>query len=288
MLDLSILGVTMRMAAPILLAGTGTLYNDRAGVTNITLEGSMLLGGFFAVACSYFTGSWVLATLAGIGTGVIISLVFHFLTSVCGGDELVVGFSMNILLDGLSIFLLKQIFHQSGSLVDDRIVGMPQISSEALESIPVLGTIFNGQTWIVFFTFLFCSAYLGYSVSDALWAESAGLRRKTPSGCYCWNKGPAYSFPVQYDQWSNVRFGGCADFSWLFVFVYTGNDGWTWIYCFGRSDFFQGKSIKVNCDYSVFWLCRSGFQSCAIDAVPVGVGFNVALSRSGGAHVCTI
>ena len=49
MLDLSILGVTMRMAAPILLAGTGTLYNDRAGVTNITLEGSMLLGGFFAV-----------------------------------------------------------------------------------------------------------------------------------------------------------------------------------------------------------------------------------------------
>lgn len=155
MLDLSILGVTMRMAAPILLAGTGTLYNDRAGVTNITLEGSMLLGGFFAVACSYFTGSWVLATLAGIGTGVIISLVFHFLTSVCGGDELVVGFSMNILLDGLSIFLLKQIFHQSGSLVDDRIVGMPQISSEALESIPVLGTIFNGQTWIVFFTFFF-------------------------------------------------------------------------------------------------------------------------------------
>jgi hypothetical protein len=81
--------------------------------------------------------------------------VFHFLTSVCGGDELVVGFSMNILLDGLSIFLLKQIFHQSGSLVDDRIVGMPQISSEALESIPVLGTIFNGQTWIVFFTFFF-------------------------------------------------------------------------------------------------------------------------------------
>lgn len=157
MLDLSILGVTMRMAAPILLAGTGTLYNDRAGVTNITLEGSMLLGGFFAVACSYFTGSWVLATLAGIGTGVIISLVFHFLTSVCGGDELVVGFSMNILLDGLSIFLLKQIFHQSGSLVDDRIVGMPQISSEAWSLFQCWEPFLMGRHGLCFLlSFLLC------------------------------------------------------------------------------------------------------------------------------------
>lgn len=155
MLDLGILGVTMRMATPILLAGTGTLYNDRAGVTNITLEGSMLLGGFFAVACSFFTGSWVLAALAGIATGIIVSLVFYFLTSICGGDELVVGFSMNILLDGLSIFLLKQIFHQSGSLVDERIVGVPQISSEVLGGIPIIGDLFNGQTWIVYFTFAF-------------------------------------------------------------------------------------------------------------------------------------
>lgn len=155
MLDFGILGVTMRMATPILLAGTGTLYNDRAGVTNITLEGSMLLGGFFAVACSFFTGSWILAVLAGIVTGVAVSLVFYFLTSICGGDELVVGFSMNILLDGFSIFLLKQIFHQSGSLVDERIVGVPQISSEVLGGIPIIGDLLNGQTWIVYFTFFF-------------------------------------------------------------------------------------------------------------------------------------
>lgn len=62
MLDLSILGVTMRMAAPILLAGTGTLYNDRAGVTNITLEGSMLLGGFLQLHAVILpaVGYWLL------------------------------------------------------------------------------------------------------------------------------------------------------------------------------------------------------------------------------------
>lgn len=154
MLDLGILGITARMAAPILLAGTGTLYNDRAGVTNITLEGSMLLGGFFAVVCSYFTSNWVLGTLAGVLTGVAVSLLFYLLTSLLGGDELVVGFSMNILLEGLSIFLLKQIFHQSGSLVDERIAGIPLLSSSVLGQIPVLGNLLNNQTWIVYFAFL--------------------------------------------------------------------------------------------------------------------------------------
>ena len=154
MFDLSILGVTIRMAAPILLAGVGTRYNDRAGITNITLEGSMLLAGFFAVACSYFTGSWALAVLAGMATGVIVSLVFYLLTALCGGDELVVGFAMNILLDGLSIFLLKQIFHQSGSLVDERIVGVPLISPEWMRELPVIGDLLYGQTWIVYAAFL--------------------------------------------------------------------------------------------------------------------------------------
>ena len=143
MIDLSILGTTMRMAAPILLAGTGALYNDRAGTTNITLEGTMLLGSFFAVTCSYFTQSWVMGALAGVATGVVISLLFYLLTVVLGGDDLVVGFAMNILLDGLSIFLLKQIFHQSGSLVDSRIQGVPSIRAEFFESIPVLGDLLN-------------------------------------------------------------------------------------------------------------------------------------------------
>lgn len=154
MIDLSILGATMRMAAPILLAGTGALYNDRAGTTNITLEGTMLLGSFFAVTCSYFTQSWVMGALAGVATGVVISLLFYLLTVVLGGDDLVVGFAMNILLDGLSIFLLKQIFHQSGSLVDSRIQGVPSVRAEFFESIPVLGDLLNNQTWIVYFAFI--------------------------------------------------------------------------------------------------------------------------------------
>ncbi len=153
MIDLFLLGAMLRMTAPILLAGVGALINDRAGVTNITIEGTMLISAFFSVTCSYFTGNWILGTLAGIAAGMAVSVLFHVATALLGGDELVVGFSLNILLDGLSIFLLKQIFHQSGSLFSDRIVGIPLIQCQALKCIPILGDILNGQTCIVYFAF---------------------------------------------------------------------------------------------------------------------------------------
>ncbi|WHH61236.1 ABC transporter permease [Petroclostridium sp. X23] len=152
--ELLILGAIIRMTAPILLAGTGALYNDRAGVTNITLEGSMLLSAFFSVVCSYFTHNWVLSVIIGIAVGIIVSLIFYLATSVLGGDELVVGFAMNVLIDGLSIFLLKQIFHRSGSIVSDKIAGIPLIKSQMLASIPVIGDLLNNQTWIVYFSFI--------------------------------------------------------------------------------------------------------------------------------------
>lgn len=157
-MNLELLGVVLRMSTPILLAGTGALYNDKSGVTNITLEGSMLISSFVAVAFSYFARTWWIGMLAGILVGVFVSLLFHVITSVLGGDELVVGFAFNIFLDGMSIFLLKQIFHKSGSLVSERIQEIPVVKAKWLENIPILGDIFAGHTWIVYFAFLFSLA----------------------------------------------------------------------------------------------------------------------------------
>lgn len=144
----------LRLTTPILLCAIGSQYCDRSGVTNIALEGLMLLGAFMGVLGSYFTGSWVLGIIIAIASCIIAAMFFGLITLKLGGTELVVGFAMNVLLSSLTVYMLRSIFHVSGSIVSDRIIGIPKSSIPGLRSIPVLGALFNEQNILVYFAFV--------------------------------------------------------------------------------------------------------------------------------------
>ncbi len=143
----------LRLSAPILLCAIGSLFCDRAGVTNISLEGMMLISSFTAVLGSFITGSWLAGLLAAICASVFASLFFALITIRFGGAELVVGFTMNVLLDGLSVFLLRSIFKVSGSFVSEKIVKIPSFSVPLIKNIPVLGGLVTELNILV------CAAY---------------------------------------------------------------------------------------------------------------------------------
>ena len=56
----------LRWSVPILLAGLGGLFSERAGVVNIGLEGMMLMGAYFSVWGADKTGQWTLGVLIGL------------------------------------------------------------------------------------------------------------------------------------------------------------------------------------------------------------------------------
>jgi simple sugar transport system permease protein len=154
LIDASILAVIIRVTAPILLATIGALFSEKAGVPNITLEPAMLLGAFFGVFGSYYTGSSVLGAVSAVAAGLLVALIFALFTLKWGGDEIVVGVAINVIMGGLTIFLLKIIFHTSGSFMSPEIIGFPQLDIPLLDRIPVLKYLFAGQTWVVYFAFL--------------------------------------------------------------------------------------------------------------------------------------
>lgn len=160
MLSLTVLAGAIQMTVPILLCATGALLNDRAGTTNISMEGAMLVSAFFAAAGSYYTSNWIVGLAAAVLASVILSLVFFFITRVLGGDELIVSLSLSILMEGLTEFLLRQMFGTAGSLFSDQIQGIPKIQSDAFASIPILGPLLNGNTWIVYFAYI--ALFLAY------------------------------------------------------------------------------------------------------------------------------
>ena len=72
-LDLGLISAAVRIGAPLLFAALGTVFVSSAGVMNISIEGSMLVGTFTAVVIGYLTQSVLLGFLAAGVAGLLLA-----------------------------------------------------------------------------------------------------------------------------------------------------------------------------------------------------------------------
>src|SRR5262249_7092411 len=96
-------------SAPILLAGLGGLYSERAGIVNIGLEGMMILRTWFAGWAGYQWGPWAALVWGGIG-GALGGLLLGLATITFGVDHVVAGFAINLIAPGVCRFLSSELF----------------------------------------------------------------------------------------------------------------------------------------------------------------------------------
>lgn len=155
LINATLLAVVARVTTPIVLCASGGLYCQMAGAPNITLEGAMLMAAFSGVAGSYYTGSATVGLLCAIAGSLLINILFGFLHLRLGGEGTITGFAINSLSLGLTTFLLRSMFKVTGTLVDDRIVGLPKYSVPVLKDIPVLQQLFTNHTLCTYFSWIF-------------------------------------------------------------------------------------------------------------------------------------
>lgn len=113
--NLSLVGSTIRLSTPLILAAIGGLYSERSGVINIALEGIMLSGAFTAAAVTAQTGSPWLGLLAAMGAGLAVAGVHAVACINYRADQVVIGTAINILFLGLPQLLCKAFFSSAGS-----------------------------------------------------------------------------------------------------------------------------------------------------------------------------
>jgi simple sugar transport system permease protein len=137
----NVLASMIRISTPILIAALGELVTERAGIMNLGVEGTMLMGAFTGFLVTYNTDSVLLGTLAAIGIGALMSLIMAFMASTLKVDQTVTGLALNMLGAGVSLFWYRLGFEDLGTATIPTIETSKVVKIPLLSDIPLLGEI---------------------------------------------------------------------------------------------------------------------------------------------------
>lgn len=140
---------TLVRATPILLAALCGVISERAGVTNIGIEGTMLFSAQTAVITATLTKNLYIGLIVAIVTGGLVAAIHATLSIKYRVNQIISGTAINILGTGLTSFFQSKFLEKYGDLLNNSGT-FPIISIPLLSKIPVIGPIFFESNIIVY------------------------------------------------------------------------------------------------------------------------------------------
>lgn len=124
----AVINSTLRYSTPILFAALGSLYCTKCDVFNVALEGQMLAASFLAIVVNYHTHSVLLSSMAAVAGGLLIALVVAVFQITLKVRDMVVGTSINLLVQSATSFLMQVIFKTRGTVQGAGMKALPKFS----------------------------------------------------------------------------------------------------------------------------------------------------------------
>lgn len=174
-------------STPLIFAALGGVFSEKSGVTNIGLEGLMVVGGFSAavttIYCDESLGLGSISPWIGLVVALLLGMLFsvqHAVASITfKADQVISGVALNLLALGFSVFMLKKLFHGSSQTTT---IHQPlgKIQIPYLSDIPYLGkaafTAYPTSYIALLFTVL--SAFVFFKTPFGLRLRSVGENPK--------------------------------------------------------------------------------------------------------------
>ena len=146
----------IRITSPILFAALASVIAEKAGVTNIGLEGTMMFSSLFGVLFAYWTNNWFIGVIAAIVVGMLIGLLIGVFALKLKTNIILAGTAINIAGSGGTIFLLYLFTGLRGNTANLTTPQMltPKINIPLIKDIPVLGNILSGHSILTYISFI--------------------------------------------------------------------------------------------------------------------------------------
>jgi simple sugar transport system permease protein len=139
------LATIIAAAAPLLFATTGETISEKAGVINLSLEGSLMLSALAGFAAAFETGNALFGFAAAAAVGAAFAAIVAFSSITLRLNQIAVGFVLAILGVALSSFLGSGYTGKPGGPIAVRSLDIPLLSD-----IPFVGPVLFSHNLVVY------------------------------------------------------------------------------------------------------------------------------------------
>jgi general nucleoside transport system permease protein len=145
---------TMYFSIPLLIVALGGVFTERGGVTNIALDGMMIMGAFTSILFinkmqGIMSGQTLLlaAILIAVVTGMIFSLLHSYASINMKADQIISGTALNMFAPAFAIYVARMI--QANGVQQITFANTFRIAKvPVLGDIPIIGGMFFRNAYI--------------------------------------------------------------------------------------------------------------------------------------------
>ncbi|MDX1994555.1 MAG: ABC transporter permease [bacterium] len=144
---LNLLASIVSNATPLVIASLGETITERAGVTNLSLDGSIVLAAMAGFVAALTSGSVIIGLLVAMLVGAAVALLVAFGSIALRCDQVAVGFILTLLCADLAQFLGQEYTRQPGPTV--AFWPLP-----VLNNLPIVGRVLFEHNALVYFSYV--------------------------------------------------------------------------------------------------------------------------------------
>ncbi|WP_394826752.1 ABC transporter permease [Pendulispora albinea] len=142
-----IFATAIATSTPMVFAAIGETFSERAGVINLSAEGTIMLSAMTGFALAESTGSLLCGFAGAAITGMLVALIVAFGSITLQKSQIAIGFVLALLCADLSSVLGNPFVRIPGPTV-------PEMSIPVLRDIPILGPLLFRSDALVYASYL--------------------------------------------------------------------------------------------------------------------------------------
>jgi len=166
---LASIGTIFVWAGPVVFAVMGETLTEKAGVINLSLNGSIILSAMVGFAAATSTGSFFWGFVAGAAASALVAFIIAFMSIDLKQSQVAVGYVLTLATKSLAYFL-------GAPFIGLPVMQLPLVNIPFLDHLPYVGPILFNKTLLTYLSYLLvivCYIWV-YKTSKGLVLQGVG------------------------------------------------------------------------------------------------------------------